>query len=379
LKKDLEDKFKFFITNSKIYYLAKGSNGLIYKAILNDSIESPYVYLNIDKYNEPIKQIIFKLIFLKNDNNKSKIFNKFYSHSILQRRSKRFIETCTNELFIDEINIQSEIFLNSMHECLQPYCPEILYADIYDKNNYLEFNDEYNYINEYIKKYYKDYIKIFNKLSINTFINDLFLHNQINNLGIIAMVFAENYNTLRSYTYNLENKNLYNIYVNRCLLLLIELVITTGYNHGDFHIGNLMINPNDTLYYNTDPPGSPLIIDFGYAKKIDETELIEINELFNKKYYYSILDKLYNMERSNHLKFTEYSNFYSWICGKYNSYNRRNRNVSSKYIENFNTELDNLFKSREKQKKFIIENYSNSIKYIQEENITKRIFQGLKI
>jgi len=390
LKKDLEDKFKFFITNSKIYYLAKGSNGLIYKAILNDSIESPYVYLNIDKYNQPIKQIIFKLIFLKNDNNKSKIFNKFYSHSILQRRSKRFIETCTNELFIDEINIQSEIFLKSMNECLQPYCPEILYADIYNQYNYLNFNDQFNFIDKYIKKKYsiEDYKKIFNEtdinninnIHINTFINDLFLHNQINNLGIIAMVFAENYNTLGSYIYNNPvNKNLYNIYVNKCLLLLIELAITTGYNHGDFHIGNLMINPDDTLYYNTDSPGSPLLIDFGYAKKIDKKELIEINELFNKKYYYSILNKLYNMERSNHLKFTNEPSFYSWICGKYNSYHMCNRKVTYNYIINFEKELDSLFQSRESKKIYIKERYSNLIENTQKENITKRIFQGLTI
>ena len=290
LKKDLEDKFNFFITNSKIYYLAKGSNGLIYKAILNNDIESPYVYLNIDKYNQPIKQIIFKLIFLKNN------INKFGTYSILKKGSEKFIRTCTNELFIDEINIQSEIFSKSMDECLQPYCPEILYADIYHQNNYLIFTDEYNFIQEYIKNEYtfNEYKNIFrynninniNDININSFIDNLFSNNQINNLGIIAMVFAENYQTLESHLIHLltmNNKILYNIYVNRCSLLLIELAITTGYNHGDFHIGNLMINPDDTLYYNTDIPGSPLIIDFGYAKKIDEEELEEIKEMFDKK------------------------------------------------------------------------------------------------
>ena len=61
---NFKNNFDYFLEKSNIEYLSEGSGGIIFIANLDTNYESPYVYLHHNKYNEQIRQIIFKLFFL---------------------------------------------------------------------------------------------------------------------------------------------------------------------------------------------------------------------------------------------------------------------------------------------------------------------------
>ena len=357
---NFKNNFDYFLENSNIEYLSEGSGGIIFIANLDTNYESPYVYLHHNKYNEQIRQIIFKLIFL-NENVKEKSNEK--SNENIIKIGKYEFNITTIKSFKKEINIQTEIFKKTVNY-LEPYCPEILYAEIYDKNNINIFIEK---IKKKLKQNSSKYLGLFMLKNIKKLSED----NSYEKLGIIGMEFAEGYKTLHSYRNEISYQK-YNLYKNMCLYLLIKLAIDTGYTHGDFHPSNIMINPTYFNYFKN-IYGAPLIIDFGYAKKISEDNLILINNYFNEKKYSEILKLLCQIGRSNELNMTNsnYDKFYGWVYGTYNYYIKTKISMTENMLNNLNNHLDILNNAHEEAKKELEKNT------ILLNNIKNKIFNGL--
>jgi RIO-like serine/threonine protein kinase len=172
------------------------------------------------------------------------------------------------------------------------------------------------------------------------------------------------------------------------LYLLIKLAIDTGYTHGDFHQGNIMINKSYKKYFK-DINGSPLIIDFGYAKKINDEDLILIKEYFIEKNYDKILRMLCTIGRSNNLNMihSEYSKYYGWVYGNYDYFRKVTIIMNEKGKNKLNIELNELNERREIEKEELIK-YFEEMHYVSpndypllpiNNSIKNRMFIGLNI
>jgi hypothetical protein len=332
--RDLTKNFLDFLENSKIKFLSKGSNSVIFYAkIKNKDIISPYVSLDIENKYKETRKIIIKLVFLKET-----LIPNVNNYLAL---NKSIINISNIESFLQEIEVQKDIFIKSI-KYLQPYCPEILYTDIYDYENI-------DLILNHIRRRLKDQNILNLSVSILNQIKRLKKFNMFEKLGIIVMEYADGYHTLHKFSklISIENYKYYNLYKNMALYLLIKLAIDTGYTQGDFHPGNIMINYQSINYFK-DIFGSPLIIDFGLAKKIEENDLIEIKNYFAQKKYTEILKKLCIIGRLNNKNMlnNEYKKVYGWVYGSYNYYNGLNVLVNSNYDDIINRELDELNEKR---------------------------------
>ena len=126
-------------------------------------------------------------------------------------------------------------------------------------------------------------------------------------LGIIAMSFAKNYDTLRNVlrnTNNIGRKAMYKYLAVYELLRLYDI----GYMHGDYHTQNILINTN-YKYNNLDDNsflGRALIIDYGLAfKNKHKTDDIPITPSV----------KLHIMAQEKHPQTSQ--NAYSWDSYKW--------------------------------------------------------------
>jgi hypothetical protein len=178
-------------------------------------------------------------------------------------------------------------------EYLQPLCPAIVYADILPT-----------------------YTEIVNLLIIK--ISSPSLRYQLNafknanvEFGLIGMEFMKEGKTLNDTEMNETQLN-----IGRFALL--ELAIKTGYNHNDFHKGNIMIET--TTNYFADMDMRAILIDFGRAAKIAPDVLQEIKQHVANKEYISALKLLCSFKSSYFLIHDpRYNSYYGWVCGNYNT------------------------------------------------------------
>jgi len=98
----------------------------------------------------------------------------------------------------------------------------------------------------------------------------------------------------------------------------LELALKTGYSQGDFHAGNMLVNPSVSGYY-AEIPGNALIIDFGYANKIPAEKLQEIKQLVSENKFAEALKIFNTLVRSDNLSLSEYPNFYGWLSYNYDN------------------------------------------------------------
>jgi len=310
------NSFNEFIENSTFKILSRGANGITFVATTNTSYTSKYSYLNSYKYGDPVTKLLIKITFINDSND----------YSILI--SPREFNTTKSELFKNEVNIQTDIFLKSMNY-LQPICPAIVYADC------LTDEPSIKHILSVIKKYTTD--------SKTSFIcNEIYKNYGYNNfekLGIIGMEFADNYQTL----FNLKNSDKFELYKDMSLYLLLRLAIETGYTHGDFHPGNIMINTTYNNYFKN-IMGAPFLIDFGYAQKIPLDILNIIKENYKKKFYTTALKELCNIKRTDNLSMNDYKDFYGWACGQYDY---KKQQPMTEFKNSTNEVIKILFKRRE--------------------------------
>lgn len=315
------DAFKHFLQNSSIEVLSKGSFGITLQAILNDGATTTYKYLNERYFGQPVECLLIKLSCLHNESN-GEMSKKL---EIYNGNVESTLKTTDIEQFKNEINVQQEIYFKTC-DYLQPICPAIVYANTFNTEDSLH--------------------EIFNLLLTNLHEEDeQWLHSIVDNyedgeftsLGIIGMEFAEDYQELFRFknTANHQEKQYISLL---CFYTIIELAITTGYNHGDFHASNIMINFQPNVYFQG-LPGQVLLIDYGFAKKIPPPIMEEIQGLYLRGEYMDILEKL--CEFPYYQKQIKDRVMFKWICDRRS---QPDKDKINQYIKNQLIPRRELFK-----------------------------------
>jgi hypothetical protein len=348
--KNIDMSFFNFINNSKISYYSCGKNSIILKADLNYNIESPYLHLNHYNFKKPVSQLIIKIIFLSTNYDPG-------DDTFLAEIDNKMIELAINEIdmFINEVNIQTNIYFKTYKD-FQPICPGIIYANYFKtKDNVIKIFNLFMKLATHTNTYSNNYKSYKTKLTLNNLLTIFMNNTSFNSIGLIGMEYAENYKIISSF---LSNNFDIKIYKNMARFILLKLCLETGYSHGDFHLGNIIINNNINNYIHT-ILGNILLIDFGYSVKIDVNKLDKIKNYVDKKDYSNALSIIYNIPRVDGLNLTEskYDIYFKWLCDGIN-----------------NNELNILFDSYEYSKNIIL---NKSYKFNFKDNIKNYLFNGI--
>lgn len=285
-----KDAFTHFLQNSTSKFLTSGSFGMTYVLTLNPGVESKYLSLDASNFSQPVKQILLKTTFIY------PLKLELDVHT--PKRSIEKKSTATLEDFYQEVNIQTDVYFKTM-KYLEPLCPAIVYAAVLNDANDPLMTMVANIIS--------------NNLPSNT--KNLLNNNPGISIGIIGMELVGNKlgNATILYEYMFET-TYYNSYIAKAYHTLIEFIIQTGYNHGDFHGSNLLIDPYITNYF-WGKRGKITIIDFGYAEKLSKTRYTKIKELYDQQKYIDILQYLCDIPRKDGYNMNDYKS-YTDMCLK---------------------------------------------------------------
>uniref|UniRef100_A0A6C0IUB7 Protein kinase domain-containing protein n=1 Tax=viral metagenome TaxID=1070528 RepID=A0A6C0IUB7_9ZZZZ len=302
-----KEAFEHFIANSSIHLLSRGSFGLTFVAKLSPGATTNYKHIIWSRYDVPVDSILFK-ISCTFDESKGEDTEKL---DLSQKGHEYHLRSVDVNEFKKEVNTQIDIFFKSI-TYLQPYCPGIVYA-----NDYKNTQETYVLID-----------KITNNITnpihsgVMRSIKQALMGDECSGVGFIGMEFLEGYDTI----YNLVDPNnkdkqaqiiSYNYHMIG-LYIIMKVAVDTGYSHGDFHTGNLLINPNELGYFgkstiNGVQLGAPMMIDFGLTVKIPPQQHALIKEYYAKAQYSKIFKILCDLGRSD--GFDLYSHdFYEWVC-----------------------------------------------------------------
>jgi hypothetical protein len=291
-----DSAFRYFIEYSNISFLSKGSFGIVLKCKLNDGVVSPYENLRTIYKGKEVRNMIIK-------------FSPLHYKSEFKVGP---VSSVPIELFENEVKTQIDIF-NKTVDHLDPICPSIVYSKYLDRT--LDTNQPHH-------KHMVNLLKLLNSKIKNDIIKKLFsaLYADMKKsknytFGLIGMEMMDDYVTLHK-----VNNSYKDVYECIARLRLIELAVKTGYTHNDYHSGNILVNPNASVYYGK-KLGHVLLIDFGYTKKIPDDILEYIIKAYNENKFYDILNIFYNEKKlsnkfpngSGEFIFNEYPDLYSWI------------------------------------------------------------------
>ena len=451
-----EEAFYKFIDKSNIQILTSGGTGIIFTAeYIGDSIDCPYTTFRAFDLGNVVKKILIKLVLLNED---------LYSKGMAENKedfeweiNNKIFEQQNYNSFISEVNTQCDISLKTI-EYLEPVCPVIVYAEILDNNIKCKELIQ-KFLEKSINNRSKHFLESINKQIDKENVNSNYIKKSV--LGIIGMEladsnfkqldnmflniyqFLQNNKYINKYVNVLNNtKNLseeqeqdskkninmlvtnylrgskIEIYKNMARLDLIEIAIKTGMTQGDFHFGNILVDPNYKGYYdnfllsqenktifeklendNNEYKGKTLIIDYGYANKISEglhDEIINcydnvisnIDNLNDRELidnFNIMLNNIYTTEREDGASLLDYHSWYSWIIGKYfgGTYKLDDVLLSNSGITIHDI---NIIKDLIKFRKYAIENLLYKIKKeniplilpLTEEEINKKVYSGIR-
>lgn len=322
-----ETNFKTFIRDANPTVLSQGTYGFVTKWELKaGSTNNTYKkIIPTDEFGNKITTLIVKMCCVRpmdeiNEDEEQIDGNKLLSVSATE--------------FINETNIQTDIYLKTINY-LQPICPGIAYANIVPiKLNPLKCCSSS-----------PDLKKILNPMM------RFILHNPNYKIGIIAMEMAENLTS--------NNVSTNNDFSNIGRYALLNLALTTGYTHGDFHRGNILIC-DSTSYFNG-VNYRPIVIDFGRSTKLPPDKFNQLKTFVSNHDYISALKIL--CHSNAYVQNIAYSEIYGWVCGDYDlndeAYENNKLDNAEKYLwngipekppalpETINAEIDVLFQARE--------------------------------
>jgi hypothetical protein len=333
LKMHAEKAFYFFINNSSVELLTdRSSFGIVLKLILNKGVISPYEQFNAANYKEPVDCILIKLVALTS----AKHYEKDLPEWDYLSGETKMIDA--EETFIKEVNIQTDIFFNTM-QFLEPLCPAPVYSNIFkDKqkaDNFIEL------LKKNTPKTRPGTIQILNV------IKKRIISGEIPWLGVLGMEIASNYISLFKLKKesNTDDKVQYYMWCEQMAKLqMLKLAIQTGYSHNDFHQGNLLINPDyEGMYDNLN--GKVMIIDFGLSSKLSPSHIKQIKNLYDKNEFHEALQIFEGLERSDGLVIKDYPSHYGWLYDG-NSVNENNKTVNESGI--YNMIIEKLIKKENK-------------------------------
>lgn len=290
-----------FIKNcDSFYYRGKGSHGFAILAVSNRDYVSKYTHMKPYAFNKPVTELLLKFSLLY-DENAGEHKGDIYLTDDINNQEK--VRTASMDDFKNEINIQTDIFLKSVNY-LQPICPAIVYAN--NDYNSAELIDQLFYhMEEKGDEKTRNFIAF-----VKSKYREPSLSNTFTRVGLIAMEFASNYYLMQHFI-NTRDQD-YVILME--MYLLIRLALETGYVHGDHHIGNLFIDPYSTTYF-SGVSGAPLMIDFGYSKKIKPKVMDMIKKYFQERKLVHILRIIFHLGRSDNLSMWEHKYEYGWMAG----------------------------------------------------------------
>lgn len=353
--------FTYYLNNFlKILTLSYGRYGIVFVLYLPDDIDTTneenfYKQMTPNEnYGKIVKSLLIKIQFVNEGNYPVTLGNVEISGT-----SEKQIQ--------DEINVQTDIFFKTFNY-LQPLCPSIIYGDI---------------IKEIIEK--QNMLKLLSKAIHLPFplpINIAFS----NDIGIIVMEMINNSIPLYNYVYEKEEsikrfkkyikdlnnsitdnvrqdsnfekinqamkninqeKNKIELVKNISRYALLKLALETGYNHNDFHKGNILLQ-DDNNYFK-DILKSPILIDFGRTTKLNLDILNSIKQKVEQKNYIGALADLCKpYDTSLAITKIEHASFFDWICGDYEGHEVPEGKKKSKSLDDsVNTKIGELFEKRD--------------------------------
>ena len=233
-----------------------------------------------------------------------------------------------------EILTQTKLALQTC-SYLDPICPFIAYENIYSKDESKDFIT-----------FLKDKGDIYVQTLLNSFIDNLNTNN-IDGIGLIAMELAEGFAPL----YSFQDDPNFELYKNMARFQLLQLAEIAGYTQGDFHMENLLVNPDYSQStipsYFEGTNAYVMLIDFGLANKIPPKDVLSIKQYVNSKNYIGALNVLLNVPRFDNSPPRSQGDSYKWI-------------VPDNDAASVNTSLSELYEGRQRQIQNII-TYSKSI------------------
>ena len=323
-----ETNFKTFISDANPSVLSQGTYGFVTKWELNaGSTNNTYKkIIPTDEFGNKITTLIVKICCVRPTDE--------INNDEEQIKGNKLLSVSATE-FINETNIQTDIYLKTINY-LQPICPGIAYANIVPiKLNPLKCCSSS-----------PDLKKILNPMM------RFIVNNPNYKIGIIAMEMAENLTS--------NNVLTNNDFSNIGRYALLNLALTTGYTHGDFHRGNILIC-DSTSYFNG-VNYRPIVIDFGRSTKLPPDKFNQLKTFVSNHDYISALKILcHSNEFVQNIAYSEF--FYGWVCGDYDLNDEAYENNKIDNVDNYawngipekppalpetiNAEIDVLFQARE--------------------------------
>lgn len=421
--KDPEKAFHYFIENrGYLQIISKTPTSVLLECTLNRDVlqNSPYLMLRPEDYKSPVNCILIKLgLVVTNfeDINGTyrtyidKFINLYFQMREREERKKQKINSNrekfknynisgTKQNFIDEINIQTDVFFKTI-EYLDPICPGVVYGNVIDDMNdsikfigdlrqgcsgttnevLIELQKVFGYLYELcndknaVKKIIQDSINgikgnksdkelttdDMNNFQLLNYIAKILIIDESSKfnigLGIIAMEFVDNgYTTFDKLYYDIQKypssytDQQVKTYENMARLKLIDLAVKTGYSQCDFHRSNIMINPRLQGYYQG-YKGRVMLIDFGYAKKIPPDQLAEIKVSYEKHDYMNCIKIIFDLGRIDGDPkniFVDYLSLFGWIPHQYDNLTQQNIENTPEVLNTLNKEIESLNIAQEK-------------------------------
>lgn len=344
--------FQVFLYHSRCEILTyKSRGGIIFKLILNDGVESPYVLTRSNNPYSEVREIILKFVFI-NDKRTFKInitddeddsdesdesYDSDESDESDDERPGTDLNKTSEKEFINEVNIQIDIFERTLDQFLEPICPGIPFCSIYD-HKYFEI-----FINFLLNNCDSKTKNILTKIKTNKYLNKF-------KIGVIAMECLTGFQTLSSYLDTIPSSEQDKIRITESMARFeIARLYELGYIHGDLNQGNLLIHP--TYQYFDGRPGRVMLIDFGSTFKPMDLVLPPINADNSNLYVASeqssiITSPVYDEEgRIDYgLRSLAYTHLaFRWVTVSRTLFRQQR-------IEEENTRLRELFQARERLK-----------------------------
>jgi hypothetical protein len=289
--------FDTFIANSNITILpVRTGSGFLFVSTLKT--DAPSVYKNIRKslFSEKVDKIIVKLVAVSPDHHgRKKTWTSSIGEKDIEKRSG----------FMNECNIQREVFERTKEPNNDPICPAILYSSVME-NSY-EATELLQKMAAAVSHENTHTSNILNE------IQHAITNQTIPLLGVLVMEMADGYKSLTE-MYSQTDVVPYDTLVrleNMARLRILQMAAYTGYSIQDFNTGNILCNPNATGYYKN-IPGHVIIIDFGNAEKLADDKLSAIRGFMDSGNYVAALTVFKDLVRQDGARL-DYFAIHGWL------------------------------------------------------------------
>lgn len=284
-----------YLANSTVTVLNRGLYGEVIKCELSKDASTLTSHFKkmvpSAEYGSPVTELVLKLCLIR-------------EHKI--RYEEINMITVSEDAFQNEINIQTDIFMKTCGY-LQPLCPAIVYADIYESANVTKWiSAEAFAISKALPPQLAWWADTFGPdEEHNQFAIDEKLR-----LGVIAMEMVGRSATLSNIVR--LHPGSAPIYNNMALYALLYLALDTGYNHNDFHQGNILVMRDN--HYFAGSNFRAILIDFGRTTKIPPENMAAIRDHVAHKRFGQALNELCHTA-TTHATILPTNLKYNWVCG----------------------------------------------------------------